>query len=542
MALLCVLSCGGLSGCEFGEKISDALKTDKTRFIAPHQAFRKPERPSIAPILTTTGAADVTEEILPNAEFPVESDYEYSDEDYIMGPNDVLDIGVLDLFQPGQETVVRRQIESSGFIDLPLLDERIRAEDLTARELRQEIVEAYSPDLLRDPRVSVTLVARRQSTFSVLGAVARPGTFDIPRRDMRLLDALALTGGLAVSADIPYIYVIRPRPARRITTEEAPVEPAPVPAAPPTEAPAEPTGAPSELPTALPPVPDGETPEDEIPEPDEPSEEPSEETEPPSETPGDPASDLLDHVRQRRAASLGAEQVDAMKSWIYRDGRWVRRDDAPIILLAETDDPSGVGPGIDPDDIPVVAAPVVSGPVDEADPFGWNRAAQTDMARIIAVNLAKLRDGDPRMNIIVRPNDILRVPNVAVGEFYIMGEVSRPGVYSLTGRRVTVKMALAAAGNLGPLAWPSNSLLVRRIGQTQEQVIPLDIEKIIRSEDSDIFLKPNDVIAVGTHWEASFMAVIRNAFRMTYGGGFIYDRNFGDPYVPTLDSKRFTRW
>jgi protein involved in polysaccharide export with SLBB domain len=148
------------------------------------------------------------------------------------------------------------------------------------------------------------------------------------------------------------------------------------------------------------------------------------------------------------------------------------------------------------------------------------------------------------MNIVMRNNDIIHVPSLDMGEFYIMGEVSRPGVYSLTGRQITMKMAVAAAGNLNGLAWPENSLLIRRIGGNQEQFIPLNLESIFKGEDPDLFLKPNDVIAVGTEVRASFFAVIRNAFRLTYGFGFIYDRNFSDPRSPdaTPTSTRFTRW
>jgi len=107
-----------------------------------------------------------------------------------------------------------------------------------------------------------------------------------------------------------------------------------------------------------------------------------------------------------------------------------------------------------------------------------------------------------------------------------MGEVSRPGAYALTGRRVTVKQAVAAAGNLGALSWPNNSILVRRIGRDQEQIMPLRLQDIMSGNEPDMFLKANDTIAVGSYWAAPFLAVWRNAFRMTYGFGFIYDRNY----------------
>jgi len=149
------------------------------------------------------------------------------------------------------------------------------------------------------------------------------------------------------------------------------------------------------------------------------------------------------------------------------------------------------------------------------------------------------------MNVIIRDNDVIQIPTLKVGEFYVMGEVSRPGVYTLTGRKVTLKMALAAAGNLGVLAWPENSVLIRRIGDDQEQTMALDLEAIFSGKEPDLFLKPNDVLAVGTHWKTSFMAVVRNAFRMSYGFGMIYDRNFANPLEflgGGQNSSRFTRW
>ncbi len=177
-----------------------------------------------------------------------------------------------------------------------------------------------------------------------------------------------------------------------------------------------------------------------------------------------------------------------------------------------------------------------------ADPFGWKQIDKSSLARIIAINYAKLEAGNQRMNIIIRNDDIIQVTPLKYGEFYVMGEVLRPGSYQLTGRRLTIKQAIASAGNLAPLAWPENAVLFRRIGDNQEKIIPLDLEAIFKGQQADLFLKPDDIIAVGTDVRTSFMAVMRNAFRMTYGFGFIYDRNFADPLFGTINSDRFTRW
>ncbi len=532
---LAVIAAVTLGGCA---ELQDWFKTSRTRLLDPSSPFDAPEnRSPINPILPSVGYADRPDELPPNATFPREGDLTYTDKDYVVGPTDVLDISILDLFAEGLETTLRREVEASGFIDLPLLGQRIRAEGQTKEELKQAIADAYSPEILLNPVVSVTLLTRRQSTFAILGSIQRPGTYNIVRKDMRLLEALALSGGVT-RANLRYVFVIRPAPATRVaaadgetdttTDVEAPVEPPTIP----------------ELPDA-----GGED---------------------ASESPGDDVERALDELREAMpGAGEGDEQPapavlphfaetadvpatgvtadaghgasDRSTKWIYTDGRWVRveQDAAPATR------PSGEGaPPVLPraKGEPLVSTEPPESPAPAADPFGWERVARTDLARVIAVNLPKLRDGDPRMNIVVRDNDIIQVPTIKVGEFYVMGEVARPGVYSLTGREITVKQAVAAAGNLGPLAWPENSVLIRRVGNSQEQIIPLDVEAIFRGEEPDMYLKPDDVIAVGTDIRAPFFAVMRNAFRMSYGFGFIYDRNFASAVPRGLDSERFRRW
>jgi protein involved in polysaccharide export with SLBB domain len=93
---------------------------------------------------------------------------------------------------------------------------------------------------------------------------------------------------------------------------------------------------------------------------------------------------------------------------------------------------------------------------------------------------------------------------------------------------MTLKMAIAAAGGLGPLAWPKRCEVIRRIGENKEEIVMVDLDKISNGEQPDFFIKPNDLINVGSHATARWRAVLRNAFRATYGFGFVYDRNFGD--------------
>jgi len=539
-----------LAGC-------DLLKTDRSRFLSPDKVIKAPARSSVYPILPSLSPADPYSQVLPNATFPSEGDWTYTDEDYVIGPTDILDISVLDLFSEGLETVVRREVSASGFIDLPELTQPVKAEGRTKNRLRQDVRQAYiDGQVLRDPTVSVTIAARRQNTFSILGAVGRPGTYSITKRDMRLMDALALAGDVS-QMNIAYIYVNRPVPAILKPTAGAAKKPAPKPPAksPGLDLPDLPSldGEPNGLPKLKPstaPAPAGKSAETKA------SSKPAGSG---KVAPGKSSKTgaALEELHQaipggapdkRTGASAktqpsgppGGMQIKPPGSWkshkwIYTNGRWVR-----VTLEAPpASQPSGRG-------APPVRPAGWTTPVPDAkasaDPFGWNRQDRSKQGRLIAINLDKLKSGDGRMNIIIRNNDIVYVPPLKVGEFYVMGEVSRPGAYSLTGRRVTIKQALAAAGNIGPLGWPENSMLVRRVGPNQEQVIPINVEAICRGREPDIFLKPDDVLAIGTDVRAPFAAVLRNAFRLTYGFGFIYDRNFADPIINSVNSQRFTRW
>jgi hypothetical protein len=99
-------------------------------------------------------------------------------------------------------------------------------------------------------------------------------------------------------------------------------------------------------------------------------------------------------------------------------------------------------------------------------------------------------------------------------------------VYTLTGRKITLKMAVASAGNLDNLAIPRKCEVIRRIGPNQEAVVQVNLQAIFDGDQPDIFLKPNDLVNVGTDAVAPFLAVTRNAYRASYGWGFLYDRNY----------------
>ncbi|UCE48802.1 MAG: polysaccharide biosynthesis/export family protein [Phycisphaerales bacterium] len=205
--------------------------------------------------------------------------------------------------------------------------------------------------------------------------------------------------------------------------------------------------------------------------------------------------------------------------WVFRNGKWVPvRVGPPRPTVPEIK--------VEPQVPPVVAERVEAA------------------TRLIRIPSEKLFAGDPRYNIVIKPGDSVFVPVDIVGECSIMGNVNRAGFINITGRPITLKQAIAAAGGLGPLAWPKRCEIVRRIGREKEEIVMVDLDKIASGEQPDFFIKPHDLINVGTHATARWRAVLRNAFRATYGFGFVYDRNFAnkDFYGQTFNPITPWKW
>jgi len=215
------------------------------------------------------------------------------------------------------------------------------------------------------------------------------------------------------------------------------------------------------------------------------------------------------------------KQEEGRIEWIFQDGRWV-----PIQIGR----PRPAEPAVK------VKPEKAAEPLREKvpDEFAWEQIGTAGLqTRVIKIPADKLAGGDPRYNVVIRPGDTIQVPVDVVGEFFIFGNTNNQGAVPLTGRPLTLKMAIAAAGGLGPLAWPKRCEVTRRIGDNKEETVMVDLEKIARGEQPDFFIKPLDLINVGTHPTARWRAVLRNAFRATYGFGFIYDRNFAGRDVGT---------
>jgi polysaccharide export outer membrane protein len=113
---------------------------------------------------------------------------------YVLGPDDALRISVLEAPESSTE---RMLIDSEGQITLPMTG-RFQAAGLPVRDLEDEVRRRFTP-YIHEPHVSVSLVAPRAQTVSVIGAVGKPGVHSI-RGPTPLVEVLSLAGGLREDA------------------------------------------------------------------------------------------------------------------------------------------------------------------------------------------------------------------------------------------------------------------------------------------------------------------------------------------------------
>lgn len=132
-----------------------------------------------------------------------------TDERYRIGPGDVLDVRVYKRPELSRESV---RVDNRGLIRMPLVDEDIVAACLTESELGRAIAALYT-EYLRNPQVGVFVKEFKSTPVAVLGAVERPGRFQLERR-LRLLELLSLAGGPTEHAGAK-LQLVRGEPTAR---------------------------------------------------------------------------------------------------------------------------------------------------------------------------------------------------------------------------------------------------------------------------------------------------------------------------------------
>jgi protein involved in polysaccharide export with SLBB domain len=394
--------------------------------------------------------------------------------EYTLAPNDTIAVIIFELVDPGQEAAYQRQIDATGLVRMPFVGP-VRAAGKTASQLEDHIADLLERrDIIRDATVSVILQGSTLNTFTVaaspLTGGTRSGMYSIPRPDFRLMDALAMANG--VPDRTQRLLVIRQTP---LSSDVAGM------------------------------VPEGVGDE---------GDEPVEAAPPAPEDPSKLIEELLEGVESGSGtAAPQAPQSEAapppaglessldrrgrQAQWVNVGGEWVR---------------------VGADEATDGAAAAMANAAE---------LSRVVTQRVIEVPFDRLNAGDMRYNVIIRPGDIIKVPGQQGGFVYLGGAINRPGAYNIPGEKdLTLKQLIVSGGGLSAIGIPERVDLIRRIGNDQEATVRINLRAIFDGTEPDLFLKANDVINIGTNAVATPLAIFRNGLRMTYGFGFVLDRNW----------------
>ena len=418
--------------------------------------------------------SDVTpEDLIPN------------DLSYRMVPGDFVTLQIYELYERRQWAAVTRRVGPGGFVRAPELGD-VQAAGLTPQEFEEALSELYV-NYVTQPQVEVVLEEGTGFTYTIYGRVPGPGIYTLRDPDLRLMDALAVSGGVPEGVD--RVFVIR-----QVELSER-VKPSFDRSRPSTARPdVDPDDASS----------NGSVDIDDLIDRLDDRENRGGFSPGVLRQDGEPAIDIedLEPVTGTGRSAVDIDSADGGRrgdpgSWVYIEerGEWVR--------------------------VPSDGASAGTVPMPGEPPLY--------VERVIEIPAKELMQGLSRYNIVVRPDDRIFVEPPSNGVVYINGEVVRPGPYNIpvTGQ-FTLARAITTAGGLNQLAIPERVDLVRIVGDGREAVVTVNLAAIMHKTEPDILLKPDDHIIVGTNFWAAPLAVIRNGFRMTYGFGFLLDRNFGN--------------
>jgi len=133
--------------------------------------------------------------------------------------------------------------------------------------------------------------------------------------------------------------------------------------------------------------------------------------------------------------------------------------------------------------------------------------------RLIWVDLRPLMEGhDPDLNLRLRPNDIVYVPDSADQLVYVMGQVTKPGAYELTPA-MSLLDALAQAGGPNDNSEPGQIVLARP-SQHLQQVV--NLHTLVKGNgDYNFALQQGDIIYVPKNGIAAIGYVLQQISPIT---------------------------
>ena len=109
-----------------------------------------------------------------------------------------------------------------------------------------------------------------------------------------------------------------------------------------------------------------------------------------------------------------------------------------------------------------------------------------------------LINGNPQLNILLQPNDVINIPVDKIIFVYVFGEVRNPGKLEVKmSKGITLLQAIAQAGGLTDAAKKSGVTINRKDEKTgRETKIKVNLGEIIKGRKPDVDLHEGDVVII----------------------------------------------
>jgi polysaccharide export outer membrane protein len=105
--------------------------------------------------------------------------------------------------------------------------------------------------------------------------------------------------------------------------------------------------------------------------------------------------------------------------------------------------------------------------------------------------------GDPKLNVVLEPGDVINVPVDKVVPIYVFGQVRNPGALQVKRSSLpTLTQAIAQAGGFTDRANRKRIQIRRKDATGKEFEISVNVRNILKGKIKDIPLKENDTVYV----------------------------------------------
>jgi polysaccharide export outer membrane protein len=191
-------------------------------------------------------------------------------------------------------------------------------------------------------------------------------------------------------------------------------------------------------------------------------------------------------IGEIKVANLSTQEVESLIARKLTEGGFIRQPQVSVLVAEYQGQKVAVmGQVVKPGQYPLTSTGKVLDLLAEAG--GTVTLTAGDEATLlredgskVAIDLQALFDGDPAQNVPVGGGDTIYVPRAP--QFYVYGEVQKPGMYRLE-RNMTVSRAISTGGGLTAKGSERRVVIKRRDAEGKEKKVAVDGSSLLQADD-----------------------------------------------------------